>query len=93
MLCFTLPESVSGFHFIREAFRTVLGGGAIPYIEPRLGLTRAFGSFDHPILYGTFCATALAATYYVVCSTKLRPAEMGKIGAVGLATFCTEAIG
>lgn len=93
MLLFTLPEAVSGYHFIREAFRTVLGGAGLPHIEPRLGLTRAFGSFDHPILYGTFCATAFAATYYVVCATRLRAKEIGKIGAVGLATFLSLSSG
>lgn len=93
MVCFTLPEAVTGVHFIREAFRTILGGGAIPHIEPRLGLTRAFGSFDHPILYGTFCATAFAATYYVVCRARLGLREMSTVGTVGLATFLSLSSG
>ena len=32
---------------------------------PRLGLFRAQGPFEHPILFGVFCAGALAPAYYV----------------------------
>jgi len=93
MLLFTLPEALTGYHFIREAFRAVLGGGSIPYIEPRLGLTRAFSSFDHPILYGTFFATTFAAAYYVGCSARLGARELMTIGAVVLATFLSLSSG
>lgn len=93
MLVFAIPESLTGYHFIREAFRAVLGGPGLPYIEPRLGLTRAFGSFDHPILYGTFCATTLAATYYVVCSARVGLRQLMTISAVGLATFLSLSSG
>ncbi len=93
MLVFTIPEALSGYHFIREAFRAVLGGAGLPYIEPRLGLTRAFGSFDHPILYGTFCATTLAATYYVVCAARVGFKQLMTMSAVGLATFLSLSSG
>jgi hypothetical protein len=93
MLLFTIPESLSGYHFIREAFRAVLGGAGLPYIEPRLGLARAFGSFDHPILYGTFCATTLAATYYVVCAARVGFKQLMIMSAVGLATFLSLSSG
>ena len=93
MLFFTIPEALTGYHFIREAFQAVLGGGGVPYIEPRLGLTRAFGSFDHPILYGTFCATTLAATYYVVCAARVGAKQLLTMSAVGLATFLSLSSG
>jgi len=93
MLFFTIPESLTGVHFIKQAFQAALGGGGIPYIEPRLGLTRAFGSFDHPILYGTFCATTVAATYYVVCSAKIGTRQLVTMSAVGLATFLSLSSG
>ena len=93
MLLFTLPEAVTGYHFIREAFRAVLGGAGLPHIEPRLGLTRAFGSFDHPILYGTFCATTFAATYYVACGAKLGAKQIATMGAIILATFLSLSSG
>jgi hypothetical protein len=93
MLALTIPESLTGFHFMREAFRALLGGAALPYIEPRLGLTRAFGSFDHPILYGTFCATTLAAAYYVVCQARTGYKQLLTLSAVGLATFLSLSSG
>ena len=52
MFLITLPESLTGVHFVRETARAFMGGPALPVIEARLGLDRAFGSFDHPILYG-----------------------------------------
>ena len=66
LLCFTLPESVTGLHVIREFFRAALGGPPLPHIDPRWGLSRAFGSFDHPILYGAFCAAAFSMALFVV---------------------------
>jgi hypothetical protein len=93
MLFFTIPEALTGYHFIREAFQLVFGGGGLPYIEPRLGLSRAFGSFDHPILYGTFCATTVAATYYVVCSARVGMRQILTMSAVGLATFLSLSSG
>lgn len=93
MLLFTIPEALTGYHLIREAFRAVLGGAGLPYIEPRLGLSRAFGSFDHPILYGTFCATTFAATYYVVCAARIGLRQIMTVSAVGLATFLSLSSG
>ena len=93
MLVLTIPETLTGYHLTREMFRVVLGGAGIPYIEPRLGLERVFGSFDHPILYGTFCATTLAATYYVVCRARLGPREIFTLSGVGLAAFLSLSSG
>lgn len=58
-------ESVTGNHFIRNTSRAVFGGPPLPFIEPRLGLHRAFASFDHPILYGIFCASTLGMMVYL----------------------------
>lgn len=60
-----LFESVTGNHFIRETSRAVLGGPSLVPIEPRMGLHRAYGSFDHPILFGIFCASTFALAYYL----------------------------
>jgi len=65
LLVFAVAESVTGIHAIRDIFRAVLGGSTLPYIEPRLGLHRAFTSFDHPILYGIFCASAFGMAFYL----------------------------
>ena len=93
MFLFTLPESLSGKHLIREAARAVAGGPGLPVIEPRLGLDRAFGSFDHPILYGVFAASTFAATYYVLAREQLRPKAIGLMGIVGVSAFLSLSAG
>ena len=60
-----LPESVTHTHFVRETFRAVLGGPGLQFIEPRMGLARAYGSFEHPILFGVFCSMAFATAWFV----------------------------
>ena len=65
LLAFVVFESVTGFHLIREIFRAVLGGPSLPFIDPRLGLHRAFGSFEHPILYGIFCSSTFGLVVYL----------------------------
>lgn len=93
MFLLTLPESLTGTHFIREAARALAGGPGLPYIEPRLGLDRAFGSFDHPILYGVFAASTFAATYYVLSSELLRPRAIALLGMVACSTFLSLSAG
>lgn len=52
----TIPETFIGIN----VFRPNIG-----HIGGRLGLTRAFGPFDHPIVYGMFCASAVSLALYV----------------------------
>lgn len=87
LLVFAAVESFSGFHLLREPFKIVFGGSGPHYIEPRLGLTRAFTSFEHPILFGVFAASAFAGTYYVLLETKLNTANIKKLMIIAGATF------
>lgn len=70
VMCVTMAmacvESLTGNHFVRETSRRLLGGPPIPFVEPRMGFHRAFASFDHPILYGIFCASAFGLSVYVL---------------------------
>ena len=93
MALLTLPESLTGTHFIREAARAVMGGPGLPMIEPRLGLDRAFGSFDHPILYGVFAASTFAAVYYVLNRERLGPRAVAMLGMVAGSTFLSLSAG
>jgi len=93
MFLLTLPESLTGTHFIREAARAVAGGPGLPFIEPRLGLDRAFGSFDHPILYGVFAASTFAATYYVLNTERLGPRAIAMLGMVACSAFLSLSAG
>ena len=93
MALLTLPESLSGTHFIREAARAVMGGPGLPVIEPRLGLDRAFGSFDHPILYGVFASSTFAAAYYVLNRERLGPRAVGMLALIAGSTFLSLSAG
>jgi len=50
---FTIPENMYGFSLFNEVFGTVIQG------EQRLGLYRAQGPFDHPILLAIYCGVSL----------------------------------
>lgn len=59
-----LPETLSGQFFVHDMLRQLTGYAHPTGVEKRLGLTRAFGTFDHPIHLGTFCASGLALCFY-----------------------------
>ena len=59
-----LPETLLGQIFVHDALRALTGFVHPTAIEQRLGLTRAYGTFDHPIHYGTFCAALLALMWF-----------------------------
>jgi hypothetical protein len=62
----TLPEAVTGKHFVRDVFRSMLGGTPPDEMGKRYGLTRAFGPFEHPILHGVFCAVSVGMSLQVL---------------------------
>jgi hypothetical protein len=59
-----LPETLLGQHFVHDAMNALTGYGFPLKYETRLGLERAYSTFDHPIHYGTFCASALALVWF-----------------------------
>jgi hypothetical protein len=68
---FTVPESITGINILHQAAITVFGKNALDGVSTipmtkRFGLTRAFGPFEHPIIYGTFCASALGMSWYIL---------------------------
>jgi len=94
LLVFTLPEAVTAVHFIRDTSASVFGGPGAPFIEPRMGLERAFGPFDHPILYGVFSAAAFSLAFYVVAQRQILSARGVLVcGGVFLATFISASGG
>ena len=63
-VCLIFPwavfESITGTNLI---LLVTSGGHFVSHIEKRWGFTRAFGTFDHPILLGVWAATALSVTW------------------------------
>lgn len=83
-----LPESITGKHLIRDIL------GAPPsQINMRLGLHRAYVSFDHPIHYGVFCSSVFGLFWYGMAREfKLFKKVLGSFG-VFTATFLSLSSG
>ena len=60
-----LPETLFGHVYTHDFLAKLTGYHHPTSVHTRLGLTRAYGTFDHPIHYGTFCAALLAMFWYV----------------------------
>ncbi|MCU0839450.1 MAG: hypothetical protein MUE49_12130 [Rhodospirillales bacterium] len=90
MLPFTLYEADTGHRVLRNVFGHSLEGARI---DKRLGLDRAFGPFEHPILYGNFVASCLAITVYSLgrWGSRLIPSLAAAV--VGAATFVSLSSG
>lgn len=63
-----LPETLLGQTFTHDVLKSITGYAHPTAVETRLGFTRAYGTFDHPIHYGTFCAALLAQFWYATNS-------------------------
>lgn len=93
-LPFTIPEALTSVHILYDGISGMVGGPRAPFIEQRMGLERTFGSFDHPILYGVFSASAFSLAYFVVAEKRLGNARgMMKVAGVGVATFLSASGG
>ncbi|HRD77364.1 MAG TPA: hypothetical protein PK264_15765, partial [Hyphomicrobiaceae bacterium] len=79
-----LPEAVLGIHYVHDILRELTGYHHPIGHETRLGLTRAYGTFDHPIHLGTFCASIVALVWF--SEPRLNRARK-KVAVVTAATF------
>ncbi len=73
-LAFAFPEAFLKMRFIHQLASSLTGNPNIAFTSEagRLGLERAFSTFDHPILYGVFCATLLGPIWYLKDGHKSR---------------------
>jgi hypothetical protein len=81
-----VPETFLAVRFVHPLASLLTG--AVPHDIPeagRLGLERAASSFDHPILYGVFCASSFGLAWYVWQS---RRDVWLRLAAILFATFC-----
>lgn len=76
--CIALPETLFGKIFTHEILRAITGYHHPIGVEERMGFTRAYGVFDHPIHYGTFCAGMAAMFWYAErnLKSKIKKAAM-----------------
>src|SRR5690606_20213147 len=78
-----LPETLLGQIYTDDLLRSLTGYHHPTGVETRLGLTRAYGTFDHPIHYGTFCAALLALMWF---AERRAARRKGKAAFVSFAT-------
>lgn len=76
LLPFAIAESITGIHMIKILSAKIVGASFHSNIEPRLGLTRAYASFDHPILFGIFASSILGLVYYLRTPTLGYPRKL-----------------
>lgn len=93
LLPFTFFESLTGRNILTETLGAVFTVPQRWDIEGRLGLERAMGSFEHPILYGVFCAGALGLVFYGLGHGRISTANFLRSGLVALATFFSLSTG
>ncbi|MFP3942315.1 MAG: O-antigen ligase family protein [Alphaproteobacteria bacterium] len=93
MLPLLLAEAVTGDHYLNRLF--ALAGPAMTphFMEPRLGLDRAFGVFVHPILLGVYCISVFSLTYYVLGYGSRRITALFRTGLVGVGMACSLSAG
>ena len=60
-----LLDTATGKYFVHSILRKFTSGEPMPPVSYRLGMPRAASVFDHPIHYGTFCATLLAVFWSI----------------------------
>lgn len=77
-----LPETLTGWHYVHDLLGNLTGYQHPIGHETRLGLTRAYGTFDHPIHFGTFAASALALVWFATPRQRLRRKRVATIALV-----------
>ncbi len=86
MLPFVVFEALTGSHYIHE-FAATIGGFSYPLdYEQRLGMTRAYGPFSHPILMGVFSSSLIGIIWYGCLNCRLS-GKLLKVGLISATTF------
>ncbi len=93
LLPLAIVESVSGHAIVLETFRKFLKTYNILTQEPRWGLRRVMGPFEHPILFGAFCGSILAMVYYVLGFGRSFVRRVLNTAIVGIVTFLSLSSG
>lgn len=66
LLPFSLYETLTGKKLILDTLSAVAPTFQYTVAEMRMGLRRVQGPFEHPILYGVFCASIFAMTFMIL---------------------------
>ena len=66
LLPFVIFETITGHYLLLDILNRIYPSHQIAVWEQRMGLTRAIGVFEHPILFGVFCAFGFSITFYTL---------------------------
>lgn len=93
LLPFAFLETVTTRNVLLEWFASVLPTFQDRFMDPRWGLRRAQSVFEHPILYGVFCASCLSLTHLVLGEGKSFARRWSGTGIVAAAAFVSLSAG
>lgn len=96
MLPLALAEAFLGRAFILEYARMAVPNDFVYttlYMEPRFGLRRVQGPFEHPILFGAFCGAIFALSWFVLGYGRGLVPRLTMTGIVGFTAFLSLSSG
>ncbi|MEM7236802.1 MAG: hypothetical protein AAF501_03110, partial [Pseudomonadota bacterium] len=83
MLPFAVIEALTARNLLLEVANAIGKSYVLVQKEPRWGLDRAQGTFEHPILFGVACGTILTLVYFVLGYRRGRLTRIFKAALVG----------
>jgi len=92
ILPFAIIEWITGNHIIKANAARLTGSSFFSPIEPRYGFTRAWASFDHPILWGVFASSALGLSWFLY-EVRKKWTDLSLVGFLMLATVTSMSSG
>lgn len=93
MLPFAIHETLTSRNGLLSIANSIWPSYADVPKEPRWGLDRVALTFYHPILFGVFCGSAFALTYYVLGYQASKFLGFVRTSTVGLMTFLSLSSG
>ena len=79
-----LPEAVVGVHYVHDWLKVVTGYDHPTAVEYRMGLARAYATFDHPIHLGCFVAGLFALVWLGASNPREQIQRAALVGATTL---------
>ena len=85
-------ESLFHVHWIKNIASAMTGAIPTQVTDLRLGLMRAAATFDHPIHYGTFCASVFALAWFLEPKVSVRLMRAAFLGLATLFSLTSAAL-
>ena len=93
MVPFAIVEAFTSRILISDIMGILTGVHPDNQDEMRFGLHRVQGPFEHPILFGVFCASMTAPAVLIWGQKSGKFGRVAKVGGIALATFLSLSVG